>query len=69
MLLDVCCGTGTLGLTLASSVRRVIGIEMCEPAVVNARANAERNGITNATFLAAKAEHATRKVKHLVTTL
>ena len=27
VLLDVCCGTGTLGLTLASAVQRVIGTE------------------------------------------
>ena len=67
VLLDVCCGTGTLGLSLAGSVQRVIGIEVCAPAVEDARANAARNGITNATFLAAKAEVATRSVLEQLT--
>ncbi|KOO29742.1 tRNA (uracil-5-)-methyltransferase-like a [Chrysochromulina tobinii] len=62
VLLDVCCGTGTLGLSLASSVKRLIGIEMCAPAVEDARANAARNGITNALFIAKKAEEATLSV-------
>ena len=26
--MDVCCGTGTVGIILAKSVRKVIGIEM-----------------------------------------
>ena len=60
VLLDVCCGTGTLGLSLASSVKRVIGVEICLPAVKDARANAARNKVGNATFMASKAEHATK---------
>ena len=48
VLLDVCCGTGTIGLSLASSVKRVVGIEICAPAVLDAKANARRNGIGNA---------------------
>jgi SAM-dependent methyltransferase len=67
VLLDVCCGTGTLGLSLASAVKRVIGIEICVPAVADARANAERNGVTNATFIAAKAEDATRRLLDTLT--
>ena len=62
MLLDVCCGTGTLGLSLASSVKRVIGIEICVPAVEDARANATRNSVANSRFIASKAEDATRRV-------
>ena len=62
VLLDVCCGTGTLGLSLAARVKRVIGIEICVPAVEDARANAARNGVGNATFVASKAEEATRRV-------
>lgn len=62
VLLDVCCGTGTIGLSLASSVKRVIGIELCVPAVHDARDNAKRNGVENATFIASKAEDATRRL-------
>ena len=56
ILLDVCCGTGTIGLAMASKVRKVIGIESCVEAVVDAQQNARLNGIANATFVAAKAE-------------
>jgi len=62
ILLDVCCGTGTLGLSMAPSVKRVIGIEMCAEAVDDARANAALNGLTNVEFHASKAEHAMRRV-------
>ena len=61
VLFDVCCGTGTLGLSLASAVKRVIGIELCKPAVLDARANAARNGVANASFVVGKAEDATRR--------
>ena len=44
------------GLSLASSVKKVIGIEICEPAVLDARANARRNKVGNATFITGKAE-------------
>ena len=67
ILLDVCCGTGTLGLSLASSVKRLVGIEMCAPAVQDARANAARNGLKNAEFRAAKAEVATRSILERLT--
>ncbi|XP_064459841.1 tRNA (uracil-5-)-methyltransferase homolog A-like [Ornithodoros turicata] len=55
-LLDVCCGTGTIGLTLSAKVKKVYGIETCKRAVDNARKNAEANGIKNASFVLGKAE-------------
>lgn len=56
MVLDICCGTGALGLCLAQSVKRVIGVEIIENAVKDAKANAELNGVTNAQFVCGKAE-------------
>ncbi|XP_010221775.1 PREDICTED: tRNA (uracil(54)-C(5))-methyltransferase homolog, partial [Tinamus guttatus] len=56
VLLDVCCGTGTIGLSLARQVSRVIGIEVVEKAVEDARWNAAFNGISNCEFHAGKAE-------------
>ncbi len=56
VLLDVCCGAGMIGLTMAPAVRHVWGIEMCAPAVVDARRNAARNGVTNASFVTGRAE-------------
>jgi tRNA (uracil-5-)-methyltransferase len=67
VLLDVCCGTGTLGLSLARSVQKVVGVEICVPAVKDARANAGRNRVTNASFIASKAEHAIKGVLESLT--
>ncbi|XP_065282119.2 tRNA (uracil-5-)-methyltransferase homolog A-like [Dermacentor albipictus] len=55
-LLDICCGTGTIGLSLASKVKKVYGVEVCRRAVQNAKRNAELNGIKNASFVQGKAE-------------
>ncbi|CAO3608776.1 unnamed protein product [Cunninghamella echinulata] len=55
-LLDLCCGTGTIGIVNAHAVDRVIGIEMVPEAIVDAKANAERNGIKNVTYYANKVE-------------
>ncbi len=41
---DVCCGTGTIGIFLAPFVKRVFGIEVVEPAVLDAKDNAKLNG-------------------------
>lgn len=56
LLFDVCCGTGTIGLTLANRVGMVVGIEMNASAVSDAQRNAEINGITNCKFICSKAE-------------
>ncbi|GMN24736.1 hypothetical protein TIFTF001_000677 [Ficus carica] len=56
LLFDVCCGTGTIGLTLAHRVGMVVGIEMNASAVSDAQRNAEINGIKNCRFVCAKAE-------------
>lgn len=55
-VLDVCCGTGTIGISLAKRVKKVIGIELCQEAVEDAKANAETNGLTNVEFHCGKAE-------------
>ncbi len=51
LLLDLYCGAGTIGLSMARRVREVIGVEIVKEAVENARENARRNGIHNARFL------------------
>ena len=45
-LLDLYCGTGAIGLYLADRFQEVLGIELNEEAVEDARANATRNGRT-----------------------
>jgi len=49
---DLYCGTGTIGLALASGALTVWGVEISEEAVACAIENAELNGITNAAFFA-----------------
>jgi 23S rRNA (uracil1939-C5)-methyltransferase len=53
---DLYCGAGTLGLVLASTGARILGIESIPSAVADARANAERNGIDAATFVLGEVE-------------
>jgi len=63
-LLDVCCGTGTIGICAAAegAVKRVIGIELCQRAVDCAVDNAAANGVGGAvTFTCARAEHVLRQ--------
>ena len=49
---DLCCGIGSIGLTLAPRAGEVIGVEIVEEAVEDARRNARTNEITNARFVA-----------------
>ena len=51
-LLDLYCGTGTIGLTMARQVMQVTGIELSETSVSCAQINASLNGISNASFIA-----------------
>ena len=52
---DLYCGTGTIGLSMAQSVKRLYGIEIVPSAVECARENARRNKIENAEFVCADA--------------
>ena len=60
-VIDAYCGTGTIGLTVASGAngfggaKAVIGVEVNKDAVADAVENAGRNGVTNAVFHAADA--------------
>ena len=55
-LCDVYCGAGTISLMMARHCREVLGIEIVPQAIDNARANATRNGVTNADFRCGAAE-------------
>ncbi len=50
-LLDLYCGTGTIGLSMAADAGSLVGIEIVPEAVECARENAARNGVENATFI------------------
>jgi 23S rRNA (uracil1939-C5)-methyltransferase len=55
---DLYCGTGAIGICLADRVRRVVGIEVIESAVRNARRNAACNGTGNIEFIHADMKYA-----------
>ena len=50
VVLDLYCGTGTIGLFCARQARKVVGVEVNAAAVESAKMNAKRNGIENAEF-------------------
>ena len=55
-VLDLYCGSGAIALSVADMCERVMGIELVESAVLDARHNAVENKIANAEFMAAKTE-------------
>jgi 23S rRNA (uracil1939-C5)-methyltransferase len=59
---DLYCGIGTIGLSLAARAREVIGVEIVEPAVADAIANARINEIENARFFAGDIRLAMREL-------
>lgn len=64
ILLDMYCGTGTIGLTMAGNIKKLIGVEIIPQAVEDAKKNAAVNSVTNAEFIcsdAAMAAEALRK--------
>lgn len=62
LLIDLYCGTGTIGLIAASRVRQVIGIEVIGPAIENALSNATLNNIYNIKFICADAKYASQQL-------
>jgi len=57
-VIDVYCGVGMLTLLAAQKCRSALGIESVEAAIIDAEANAVRNYLLNATFLAMPADQA-----------
>ncbi len=61
-LLDLYCGAGTIGLSMADKAGSVLGVEVVPPAVENAKKNAERNSIENAEFICGDAGEVAKKL-------
>ncbi|KAJ2949238.1 hypothetical protein O0L34_g6188 [Tuta absoluta] len=55
-VVDICCGTGTIGLCFAEHCSKVLGLELVPEAVLDAKSNAELNNIDNCDFFTGKAE-------------
>ncbi len=63
-VLDLYCGTGTIGIYIADLVNKVLGIEIVEDAVKDAKLNKEHNNINNISFLLGKVEDKIECIKH-----
>lgn len=56
VLLDLFCGGGGITLSVAGSVKKVVGVETNPAAVADAQANAVLNGISNVSFYSGQVE-------------
>lgn len=56
-ILDLYCGTGTIGMLVSPYVKKVIGVEVVEDAIISAKMNQELNQISNIQFLLGKVEN------------
>ena len=63
LVLDLYCGVGTITLAMAKAAGKVIGVEIVEQAVADAKENALRNGIENAEFFCGDAGAAALKLE------
>ena len=59
-MLDLYCGAGTIGLSMARTAKKIIGVEIVPEAIENAKQNALANDITNCEFICADAAEAAR---------
>ena len=55
-ILDLYCGTGTIGIFLSQIATSVVGIEVVEDAVVAAKSNADINNVENIKFICGRVE-------------
>ncbi|MGN0531938.1 MAG: 23S rRNA (uracil(1939)-C(5))-methyltransferase RlmD [Eubacterium sp.] len=49
-VIDLYCGAGTIGLSMADKAKQIIGVEIIPQAIENAKTNAKINNINNAEF-------------------
>ncbi len=55
-VLDLYCGTGTIGIVIAPYVKKVLGVEQVEQAIENALVNKKINNVENISFEAGTLE-------------
>ena len=63
VVLDLYCGTGTITSIVAEHVKKVIGIEIVEDAILDAKENLKINNINNVTFICGDAAKEISKIK------
>lgn len=61
-VLDLYCGAGTIGLSMAKIAKNIIGVEIVPEAIEDAKFNAELNEIKNTRFICADAAKAAEQL-------
>ena len=62
-IIDLYCGAGTIGLSMAKDAKSVIGVEIIPEAIEDAKFNAKANAIVNARFICGDATKAAAELK------
>lgn len=62
-ILDLYCGAGTIGLSMAKKAKSIIGVEIVPEAIEDAIFNAEQNNIKNTRFICTDAQNAVKILK------
>lgn len=62
-LLDLYCGTGTIGIYVASRVNKVLGVEIVKDAIHDANINKKLNNVNNINFICGNTEKIIKDVK------
>lgn len=68
-VLDLYCGTGTIGIYIADYVDKVIGIEVVKDAVLDANYNKDLNKLDNIEFILGKVENNTNVINKNIDTV
>lgn len=63
LLLDLYCGTGTIGLSMSDNVKKLVGVEIIPEAIEDAKKNAGLNNISNANFFCGDAAKIAKELK------
>lgn len=66
VVLDLYCGTGTITSIIAGHVKKVVGIEIVDDAVMDANENIKINHINNASFICGDAAKEINKIKEKI---
>ncbi len=61
-VIDLYCGAGTIGLSMAKEAKSIIGVEIIPEAVEDAKFNSQNNGIENTEFICGDASAAAKQL-------
>lgn len=63
VVLDLYCGAGTIGLSMADRAKKIIGVEIVPDAVEDAKMNAQNLGLQNTEFICGDAAIAAKQLR------